>query len=321
MDRRTFIASVGGSLVALPLLGEGQQPDKVWRVGILDPGLPDLFAAFRESMRDLGYVERRNIRFEEKKANGNPNLIPALARDLVALKPDVIVTAAVLPTQSLLNETTSIPLVVASIGDAVSAGIVRNLAQPTGNVTGLTQVHDLLAGKSVELLKDVAPQVSRVAILWNPDHADPEFRETQRASRALEVQLQSLEVRQPGEFDGAFLSAERERIEALIVIGSRLMVLNRQRIGDFTAKNRLILIGVPSWLMEIGGLMSYGPDVPELLQRTATYVDKILKGAKQADLPMQQPTTFELTINVKRAKELGLIVPPTVIARADKVIE
>jgi len=165
------------------------------------------------------------------------------------------------------------------------------------------------------------PSLSRVAILLNPNHTDPEFRETQRASRALEVQLQSIEVREPGDYEGAFQAVVQGRPEALIVIGSRLQFLNRRRIGDFARENRLVMVGVPKWLIEVGGLLSYGPNVPELFRRASTYVDKVLKGARPADLPMQQPTTFELTVSIKRAKELGIHVPPTVIARADEVIE
>jgi putative ABC transport system substrate-binding protein len=219
------------------------------------------------------------------------------------------------------KSTATIPIVVVVSNDPVESGLVTSLGRPGGNITGVTWVHDQLAGKSVELLKDTVPSVSRAAILWNPDHTDPEFRETQRAARTLAVQLQSLEVREPGDYDGAFHAMERERPEALIVLGSRLMFQNRQRIGDFAAKNRLIMVGVPSWLMEIGALLNYGPNVPELTRRAAGYVDKILKGARPADLPMQQPIAFELTISSKRAKELGINVPPTVVARADKVID
>jgi putative ABC transport system substrate-binding protein len=165
------------------------------------------------------------------------------------------------------------------------------------------------------------PRVSHVAVLWNPNHLDPEFRETQRASETLGVQLQSLEVRQPSDFDGAFQAASRERAEALIVIGSRLMFLNRRRVGEFVEKNQLILVGVPSWLMDVGALLSYGPNTSDLFRRASTYIDKILKGARPSDLPMQQPTTFELIINLKIAKKLGLAVPPTVLARADKIID
>jgi len=217
--------------------------------------------------------------------------------------------------------TSTIPIVVIVSNDPVATGIVASLGRPGGNITGVTYVHDMLAGKSVELLKDTVPSVSRVAILWNPNHVDPEFRETQRAAQTLGVQFQSLEVRDTGDYEGAFQAAVRERAEALIVIGSRLQSLNRRRIGDFVEKNRLILVGVPSWLMEVGALITYGPNVPELFRRSASYVDKILKGARPADLPMQQPTTFELTIDVRTAKKLGITVPPTVIARADKVIE
>ena len=214
-----------------------------------------------------------------------------------------------------------IPMAVVVSNDPVEAGLVASLGRPGGNITGLTYVHDMLAGKSVELLKDTVPSVSRVAILWNPNHADPEFRETQRASRTLGVQLQSLEVREPGDFEGAFQALAPERAEALIVIGSRLIALQRRRIGEVCAKNGLILVGVPSWLMESGALLTYGPNVADVQRRAATYVDKILKGARPSDLPMQQPTAFELIINVDVAKKLGITVPPTVIARGDKVIE
>jgi putative ABC transport system substrate-binding protein len=192
---------------------------------------------------------------------------------------------------------------------------------PAGIFTGVTYVHDALAGKSVELLKQAAPSVSRAAILWNPNHTDPEYRETQRAADALGIHLQSLEVRERGDFEGAFRAAIRERPEALVVAGSRLMALHRQQIADFVTKNRLILVGTPRWLSEIGALLTYGPNTVELHRRAAGYVDKILKGAKPADLPMQQPATFELTINLKTAKTLGLTIPPPLLARADQVIE
>jgi putative ABC transport system substrate-binding protein len=222
---------------------------------------------------------------------------------------------------AIKKATSTIPIVVLVSNDPVESGLVASLGRPGGNITGLTQVHDSLAGKSVELQKDVVPSASRVAILWNPAHADPEFRETQRAARTLGVQLQSLEVRQAGDFDGSFQAAEREKAEALIVVGSRLIALNRKRIEQFAAKNQIILLGAPSWLMQMGALMSYGPDLSDLNRRAATYVDKILKGAKPADLPMQQPDTFALIINTSVAKRIGVTVPPTVIARADKIIE
>jgi putative tryptophan/tyrosine transport system substrate-binding protein len=263
----------------------------------------------------------KTVAIEYRDGAGNYERLPEIANELVRLNPDVIFAFGGDVALIIQKATATIPIVVVVSNDPVESGLVASLARPGGNITGLTQVHDTLAGKSVELLKDTVPLVSRVAILWNPNHAAAEFRETQRASRALEVQLQSLEVREPGDFDGAFQAAARGRAEALIVIGSRLLALHRQEIGGFAAKNRLILVGVPSWLMEVGAVLTYGPNLADLHRRAATYVDKILKGAKPADLPMQQPTTFELLINVKIAKSLGLTVPPTVIARADQVIE
>ncbi len=283
MKRRDFIRVVGGAAAAWPLTARAQQPKRMPKVGILLFAQADLAGInpFLRGLEALGYVDGKTVSLEYRDAAGKYERAQQLTK----------------------------------------AGLVASLARPGGNITGLTYVHDMLAGKSVELLKDTVPSVSRVAILWNPNHADPEFRETERASGTLGVQLQSLEVREPGDFDGAFQALARERAEALIVIGSRLISLQRQRIGDACAKNGLILVGVPSWLMEIGALFTYGPNVADTQRRAATYVDKILKGARPSDLPMQQPTAFELIINVDVAKKLGITVPPTVIARADKVIE
>jgi putative ABC transport system substrate-binding protein len=221
----------------------------------------------------------------------------------------------------LKNATANIPVVVVVSNDPVESGLVASLARPGANITGVTYVHEMLAGKSIELLKEAAPLMSRAAILWDPRHTDPEFRQTQLASQTLEVRLHSLEIRGSEDFEKAFETAAREEAQALIVIGSRLIARHRQMIGEFAARNRLILVGVPRWLMEVGALLTYGPNVAELHRRAATYVDKILKGAKPADLPMQQPTTFELTVSLKTAKALGLTIPPTLLARADEVIE
>ena len=298
MKRRDFISFVGGAAAtAWPLAARAQQAKRMPKVGILLFAQADLAVIdpFVRGLEALGYVDGKTVSLEYRDAAGSYARVAELADELVRLDPDVIFS--------------------------FGAGLVASLGRPGGNITGLTYVHDALAGKSVELLKDTVPSVSRVAILWNPNHADPEFRETQRASRALGVELQSLEVREPGDFEGAFQALGRERAEALIVIGSRLIWLHRQRIGDACARHGLILVGVPSWLMEIGALLTYGPNVADIQRRAATYVDKILKGARPSDLPMQQPTAFELIINVDVAKKLGVTVPPTVIARADKVIE
>jgi putative ABC transport system substrate-binding protein len=321
MRRREFITLFGG--IPWAFAAQAQQPARIRRIGVL------LFAAqdravinpFLRGLEALGHIDGKTVAIEYRDAAGNYERVPDLANELVRLNPDVIFSFGGDLAPSIKKATTAIPIVVLVSNDPVESGLVASLARPGGNITGITQVHDALAGKSIELLKDTILSVSRVAILWNPNHADPEFRETQRASRVLEVQLQSLEVREPGDYDSAFEAAMREHAEALIVIGGRLQFLTRHRIGDFAEKNRLIMVGVPAFLMEIGGLLNYGPNVPELFRRSATYVDKILKGAKPSDLPMQQPTAFELNISLKTAKRLGITVPQTVIARADHVIE
>ena len=323
MKRRDFIALLGSTACAWPLAAQAQQAARRRRIGIL------LFAGqdranigpFLSGLEALGYIDGKTVAIDYRDGAGNYEQLPQAADELVGLNPDVIFAFGGDVALIVKKATATIPIVVVVSDDPVASGLVASLARPGGNITGLTQVHDTLAGKSVELLKDTVPGVSRVAVLWNPNHADPEFRETERASRTLAVQLQSLEAREPHDIEAAFQAATRERAEALIVIGSRLLNLHRQQIGDFAAKNRLILVGAPSWLRQVGALLTYGPNLADLHRRAATYVDKILKGAKPTGLPMQQPTTFELLINVKIAKSLGLAVPPTVIARADQVIE
>jgi len=324
MKRRDFISFVGGAAAtAWPLAARAQQAKRMPKVGILLFAQADLAVIdpFVRGLETLGYVDGKTVSLEYRDAGGNYERLPRLADELVRLNPDVILSFGGDLAPVIKKATSTVPIVVVVSNDPVEAGLVASLGRPGGNITGLTYVHDALAGKSVELLKDTVPSVSRVAILWNPNHADPEFRETQRASRALGVKLQSLEVREPGDFEGAFQALGRERPEALIVIGSRLIALQRHRVGDACLKNGLILVGVPSWLMEVGALLTYGPNVADIQRRAATYVDKILKGARPSNLPMQQPTAFELIINVDVAKKLGITVPPTVIARADKVIE
>jgi putative tryptophan/tyrosine transport system substrate-binding protein len=318
-----FAGGVAASPIVWPLNARAQQPARLKRLGILLLTKEEqaLFDPLFRGLEALGYIDGKTIAIEYRDAEGKFERLPELANELVRLNPDVIFSFSGEQAPIVKKATSTIPIVVIVSNDPVATGIVASLGRPGGNITGVTYVHDMLAGKSVELLKDTVPSVSRVAILWNPNHVDPEFRETQRAAQTLGVQFQSLEVRDTGDYEGAFQAAVRERAEALIVIGSRLQSLNRRRIGDFVEKNRLIMVGVPSWLMEIGALITYGPNVPELFRRSASYVDKILKGARPADLPIQQPTTFELTIDVRTAKKLGITVPPTVIARADKVIE
>jgi putative ABC transport system substrate-binding protein len=322
MKRRDFIALLGFATATWPLATRATGvPTR--RIGILLYSKQDqvTISPFLRGLEALGYVDGKSVAIEYRDADGNYDRLLEAANELVRLDPDVIFSFGGEQAPLVKQATSTIPIVVVVSNDPVESGLVASLGRPGGNITGLTFIHDQLAGKSVELLKEMVPGMSRVAILWNPNHTDPEFRETQRSSQTLGMQLQSLEVREPGDFEGAFQAAERGRPEALIVNGSRLMFQNRQLIGDFAAKSRLIFVGVPSYLMEVGALFTYGPNVPELFRLASTYVDKILKGAKPADLPMQQPTTFELAINLKTVQAFGLKVPQMVMARADKVIE
>ncbi len=285
---RTFLLMAAGGLLAAPLAAEAQRPDRIRRIGILLFSQQDLavITPCLQELKALGYVDGKTVAMDYRDAEGQYERLPGLAAELVRLSPDVIFSFGGEQAPIVKRATASIPIVVVVSNDPVASGLVTSLARPGGNVTGVTYVHDTLAGKSIELLKHAAPWVSRVAILWNPNHTDPEYRETQRAAGALRVQLQSLEVRASSDFEGAFQAAIRERAEALIVAGSRLLNLHRQQIRDFVAKNRLILVGTPKWLLEIGSLLTYGPNAVELNRRAAGYVDKILKGAKPADLPM-----------------------------------
>lgn len=320
MRRRVFL--VGGA-VTWALAAHAQHTAAARRVAVFLFSKEDrtFVSPFVKGLEALGYADGKNIVIEYRDADGNPERFTEVAQEITRLGPDVIFCFGGDIAPTIKNATRTIPIVVLVSNDPVEAGLVASLARPGGNITGLTQVHDILAGKSIELLKETIPSVSRVAILWNPDHADPEFRETKRASVSLGVDLQSLEVRQAGDFEGAFRAAERNRAEALIVIGGRLINVNRHRIKEFGESNKIVLVGVPGWLMQMGALMTYGPNLAELNRRAATYVDKILKGAKPADLPIERPTTFELQISMSTAKRLGIVLPPTVIARADKTIE
>jgi putative tryptophan/tyrosine transport system substrate-binding protein len=322
MRRRQFIA-MAGALAAWPLVAHAQGSPKPKRIGVLLWSSQDLLIInpMLKGLEALGYIEGRNVVIDYVNAEGKDDQLPGAAAELARRNPDVIFSFGGEQAPYVKNATASIPIVVVVSNDPVQSGLVSSLGRPGGNITGVTYVHDMLAGKSVELLRDTMPSVARVAILWNPNHVDPEFRETQRASRELGVQLQSLEIRNSGDVEAAFLAAERERAEALIVLGSRLMFANRHRIGAFAEKHRLAMVGVPAWLMEIGALLTYGPYTPDLFRRAAGYVDKILKGARPTDLPMQQPTTFELSVNFKVAQRLGIAIPPTVVARADKTYE
>jgi putative ABC transport system substrate-binding protein len=326
LKRRQFLSLLGGAAAApitWPPPALAREPVRLKRIGVL-LFQPDDRANIRPTLNELeklGYVEGTTISVEYRDADGRPERLPQAAAELVRLGPDVLLSFGGEQAPIIKQATASIPIVVVVSNDPVASGLVASLSRPGGNITGLTWVQEQLSGKTIELLKDAAPWVSRAAILWNPDHTDPDFRETERAARTLAVRLQSLEVRRPSDFEPAFQAMEGEPNEALILLGSRLIFLHRRIIGEFAAKNRLILVGTRTWVTEIGGVLNYGANVTELIRKAAGYLDKILRGAKPRDLPMQQPATFELVLNLKAAKALGLVLPPTLLARADKVIE
>ncbi len=330
MDRRTFLAGTGAVLLAAPLAAEAQQAAKVARIGYLSTNLaanPHLHEAFLQGLRDLGYVEGRNVVIEYRDAEGKPERLPALAAELVALKVDVIVVAEAHHAALAAKQATrTIPIVFAAAADPVESGLVTSLARPGGNVTGLSIVAPELVGKCLELLKQAVPGVSRVAVLWEPGAVGERtekdmLKEADVAARALGVRLQFVEVRGPADFDRAFSDMTRARAGALTVLPSNMFVNERRRLVDLAAKNRLPAVYPWRESVDAGGLMAYGPNLADLFRRAATYVDKILKGAKPADLPVEQPTKFELVINLKTAKALGLTIPPSLLQRADEVIQ
>jgi putative ABC transport system substrate-binding protein len=328
--RREFIGTLAGGLLVAPLAADAQQAAKVARIGWLALNLaaaPHVPEAFRQGLRDLGYVEGRNVVIEYRDAEGKPERLPALAAELVALKVDVILAAGTPQALAAKHATKTIPIVFASgASDPVTSGLVTSLARPGGNVTGLTGLGPELVGKCLEQLTQAVSGVTRVAVLWQPgalgERTEKEMlKGAEVAGRALGVRLQFVEARGPAEFDRAFSDMTMARAGALTVLGSAMFFNERRRLVDLAAKHRLPTVFPWREGVDAGGLMSYGPIGPDLFRRAATYVDKILKGAKPADLPVEQPTKFELVINLKTAKALGLTIPPSVLARADQVIE
>jgi putative ABC transport system substrate-binding protein len=330
MDRRTFIGSLAGSLLAAPLAGQAQQVAKVPRIGFLATNLassPHLPEAFRQGLRDLGYVEDRTVVIEYRDAEGKLERLPALVTELVALKVDVIVAPGTPAALAAQQATRTLPIVIIAVGNPVTSGLVTSLARPGGNVTGLSMLGTAeLVAKRLELLTQTVPGVHGVAVLRHPGFV-PERSEkvilkaTDAAAQALGVRLQVVEARGPADLDRAFSDMTRARAGALAVSGSPLFVDERRRLVELAAKNRLPAVYESREDVDAGGLMSYGPNVADLYRRAAVYVDKILKRAKPGDLPVEQPTKFELVINLKTARALGLTIPPSLLQRADQVIE
>ncbi len=322
-----IIAFALGILVA-PFAAEAQPAGKVPRIGVLSASSspssnPRSYEAFRQGLRELGSVEGQNIVIDYRFAEGRFVRLPDLAAELVRLKVDIIVAVPTPAAAAAKNATETIPIVMISVGDPVGLGLIASLARPGGNVTGLTYSAGMeIFGKGLELLKETVPKVRRVAILSNPGNpAQPlMIREVNVAARSLGVQLQLLEARGPNEFDGAFAAMAKERVGALLVVADSMFIAHRTRLADLAARSRLPAAYGFRESVEAGGLMSYGPSVPDLFRRAATFVDKILKGAKPADLPVEQPTKFELVVNLKTARALGLTIPQSVLIRADEVI-
>ena len=327
MDRRAFLAGAA-ALLATPGAIEAQPAGKVWRIGVLSSGSPSATAmgridAFKRGLRELGYVEGRNIVIESRWGEGKYETLPGLAAELVRLKMDVILTAAVPAIRAAKGATGTIPIVMAVVVDPVETGLVASFARPGGNITGLSVRTPELVGKQLGLLKEIVPKASRVAVLWNPGNLGnpPQLRAAELAARTLGMRLQSLEARNPREIDSAFAAMTREAAAALVVLVDVMFIDHRTRIADLAATRRLPAVYGQLEHVESGGLMAYAPNFLDNYGRAAVFVDKILRGANPGDIPIEQSTKFELVINLKTAKALGLAIPRSVLLQADRVIE
>jgi len=316
---------ITGILLAFVQQAEAQQADKIPRIGFLinSPSVfPGRIGAFRQGLRELGYVEGKNLVIEWRSTEGKLDRAPTLATELVRLKVDILVSAGPTSTAFLKEATTTIPIVMGFDTDPVGNGLVASLARPGSNVTGLSVLSPELGGKRLELLKEIIPKLSRIAVVGSstlPGNAQT-FRETELAAEALRVTLLYDDVLSPKDIETAFQRAFKGRADAVLALGNSVLNAYRAKVADLAVKNRLPAMYYAAEFVEDGGLISYGVDFPDLFRRAATYVDKILKGAKPAELPVEQPTKFELVINLKTAKQIGLTIPPNVLARADKVI-
>jgi putative tryptophan/tyrosine transport system substrate-binding protein len=324
MRRRDFITLIGGATAAWPLAARAQQAEKRHTIGILSAGgAPVLRTVLFDALRELGWIEGKNVIFDQRFAENRLERLPELAADLVRLKVDVIAAAGTLAPLAAKRATATIPIVMTAAGDPLGSGLVASLARPGGNVTGMSLMAPDLGAKRLELLKEVLPRLSRVAVLWNADnpYSALVFKETKTGGQILGIEVQSLDVRTPDDFDGTFEVARRQRPDALITVEDPLTVDQRKRIADFALGQQLPSLHGVREFVAAGGLMSYGASLADLFRRAAGYVDKVLRGAQPADLPVQQPTKFEFVINLKTASALGLQIPDKLVALADEVIE
>jgi len=322
MRRREVIGLLGGAAM-WPLASRAQQPRKMPRIGVLWPNPPATFEFLRQGLSDFGYVQGRNIEFEFRWAEGKLDQLPELAAELVRLQVDVIVTLAPQATLAAKQATQTIPIVFVAMGDPLASGVVASLARPGANLTGTTRMISEMSAKHVELLKEAIPSLVKLAVLWNPTNSShaPALRAAQAAARSLSLQVFPLEVRAPADLDSVFAAILRERADGVLFIADPIFYIHLKRMVDLTTANRLPTICNFIEFPRLGGLVGYAPSIPEEFRHTASHIDKILKGAKPADLPVEQPTKFQLVINARIAKALGLEIPPTLLARADEVIE
>ncbi len=327
MSKKLFCFALCAMLFSLCFPAQAQQPTNIPRIGYLEAVSPSISAvrseAFRQGLRELGYVEGKNIVTEYRYAEGKRDRLPALAAELVRLKVDVIVTAGASATRAAKKATSTIPIVMAQDSDPVGKGVVASLARPGGNITGLSTLAPEISGKQLELLKEILPKLSRVAVLGTstrPGNAQA-LREVKLAAGAFKVELRYLDVLDPKKIETAFGAARKERADAVLVLAGRILISHRKQVVELAVKSRLPAIYPFPVYVEAGGLMSYGVRRSDLFRRAATYVDKILKGANPAELPVEQPTKFELVINLKTAKALGITIPPTLLLQATKVIK
>jgi putative ABC transport system substrate-binding protein len=328
MDRRTFVGALAGSLVVTYSAASAQMAVSIRRIGYLSSGsnaaTQHIAAAFRQALRELGWVEGQNVIVDYRYAEGNYDRLPSLVEELVRLKVEVIVAGPTPPALAAKKATRTVPIVIWGITDPVAIGLVASLARPGGNVTGLTlSVGTDFFGKDLQLLKEVVPKIQRYAVMSNPTNSSHAIIVSglKTAARSLGVSLQLVEVRSPGELDSAFAAMAKERAEALVVVPDSMFSANRARLAELATANRLPSISGIREYVEAGSLMSYGPNLAYQLRQAAGYVDKILKGAKPADLPVEQPTKYEMVINLKTAKALGLTIPQSLLLRADEVIQ
>lgn len=325
MDRRHFLGTVAAGAAVWPLAAHAQQPHRTWRIGVLEPGSPPspLLDEFRAGLRDLGYVEGRNIALEVRWAGGSNERLESLAAEIVAANVDLLKTQSTPAALAARRATTTIPIVFTGVGDPVGTGTVASLAHPGGNVTGVSMLATELSAKRLEILREVVPNMSPIAMLWNDTNPSMVLRarETERAATSLGVALQSYGTHDLVTLQPAFGGIISGQAAAVVILVDPFTLANRQRIVDFAAERHLPAIYEAREFVTVGGLMSYGPSLPQAQRHAAVYVDKILKGANPAELPVEQPAKFELVVNLKTAKALGLTIPPTLLARADEVIE